>query len=240
MSILCFHTVEPEWDRTLALTPEAFDETCRWLARWRRVVPLEEAVASLDRRYRPTGRRTAITFDDGWTGVADHAWPILQRHGLPMTLFVIADSLRDGEIDFSWVDNPPDAPLRTMALDQLRALHDEGVTIGSHSMSHADLRTLDEADCVRDLRESRELLSDAFGESIDTLAYPKGDHNDLVRRCAERAGYRWAFSLPERREAVGPMAIPRVGVYPGNSNRTLFAKTRSRYLDARLHPRWPS
>lgn len=240
MTILCFHTVEPGWDdSTLALTPDAFDRTCAWLARRRDVVPLETAVQRLDRRFRPTGRTSAITFDDGWAGVAEHAWPILRNHGLPMTLFVIADSLRSDEIDLSWVDRPPAAPLRVMGLDEIRELAADGMHIGSHSMRHADLRTLSFDECLADLTQSKEMLEDLLEMPITTLAYPKGDHDAGVRRAAERAGYDWAFTLPEEREPTGRWAVPRVGVYPGNSERTLFLKTRRHYLDARLHPRWP-
>lgn len=239
MTILCFHTVEPDWDSSLALRPDDFDEMCTWLARSRDVVPLEQAMHSLDRKFRPKGRTTAITFDDGWAGVAEHAWPILQNHGLPMTLFVIADSLRTDSIDLGWVENPPAAPLRVMGLDEIRELQREGVHIGSHSMRHADLRTLDEEECVADLVESKAMLEDLLEAPITTLAYPKGDHNETVRRAAKRAGYEWAYTLPEEREPVSPMAVPRVGVYPGNSTRTLWLKTRRNYLDARLHPRWP-
>lgn len=239
MTILCYHTVEPTWTSTLSITPEVFEEHCTWLAKHRDVVGLDVALRRLDRRFRPTGRTTALTFDDGWTGVYDHAWPIMRRHALPFTLFVIADSLLESGISFDWVDNPPDQQLDVLTLDQVRELHSEGVNIASHSRVHADLRTLGADACERDLRESREILEDLLSAPISTLAYPKGQHDAVVRDAAERAGYVAAFSLPEVREPVGQFSIPRVGVYPGNGTRGLWVKTRRNYLGARLSPLYP-
>ena len=173
MTILCYHTVEPDWKSTLALEPAVFDAHCAWLAKNRDVVSLETALDRLDRKFRPQGRTTALTFDDGWKGVFDHAWPILRRHGLPFTIFVIANSMTDAGASFGWVDNPPDQPLTLMTMDQVLELHDDGVTIASHSLAHHDLRELGPDECVRDLRESREIIEDVLREPIRTLAYLK-------------------------------------------------------------------
>jgi peptidoglycan/xylan/chitin deacetylase (PgdA/CDA1 family) len=239
MAILCYHTVEPEWASTLSITPEAFELHCEWLSRHRDVVDLDTAIRSLDGRFRPRGRTSALTFDDGWTGVYDHAWPILRRYRLPFTLFVIANSLTDAGISFQWVERPPEQALGVLSLDQVKELHADGVNIASHSLAHDDLRTLGPDDCLKDLVESREILEDLLEDRITTLAYPKGDHDASVRMAAERAGYLAAFALPERREEVGQFSIPRVGVYPGNSPRSLWVKTRRRYLDVRLSRAYP-
>ncbi len=239
MTILCYHTVEPEWESTLAMDPVAFEAHCAWLAKHRDVVPLDAALGRLDPKFRPRGRTTALTFDDGWTGVFDHAWPILRRHGLPFTVFVIANSMAEAGPSFGWVENPPDQPLTVMTVDQIRELHDDGVTIASHSLAHHDLRELGPDECLRDLRESRERLEDVLREPVRTLAYPKGDHDEVVREAAQKAGYDAAFSLPEEAEPVGQFSIPRVGVYPGNTTRSLWIKTRRRYLDVRLSSHYP-
>lgn len=236
MTILCYHNVTPDWDQTLSVPPDEFERHCAWLARHRRVLPLRDTVERLDRRWRPTGPVSAITFDDGWRGVHDHAWPALRRHGLPFTVFVVADTLADPDRVVDWVIDPPDRPLEILTVDQIRAMHDDGVEMASHSMRHADLTTLGYEECTRDLRESRVMLEDLLEARVRTLAYPSGRHDEVVRRAAEAAGYEAAFTLPERREDVGRFAIPRVGVYSGNTTRTLRVKTSARYLDARLHP----
>lgn len=238
MTILCYHTVEPDWDQKLAVPPDEFEAQCRWLVEHRRVVPVDRIVDQLDERWRPRGGLSAITFDDGWSGVHTHAWPILRRHGLPFTVFVVAETLTDDRRDVHWVLDPPERPMEVLDLEQVRELHAAGVDIASHSLHHADLTSLSYADCVADLRESREVIEDAIGGSVRTVAYPSGRHDADVRRAARAAGYVAGFSLPERREAAGPYAIPRVGVYPANSRTTFRIKTHERYLDLRLSPWW--
>lgn len=240
MTILCYHAVQPGWRSPLAVTPQAFEEQMRWLARHRRVVALEEAMAVADRRFRLPRGMTAITFDDGFSTLHDHAFPILRDLGLPSTVFVVAETLTEAGRIVDWVDTPPSgSSLRTLDLDQLLEMQDAGMTTGSHSFSHRVLTAMPPDEIESDLRQSRELLEDLLGRPVPFLAYPRGFHDEAVRSAAARAGYRNSFTLPESREAVGPHAVPRVGVYPGNGLRSLRTKHLRPYLAVRTSPVYP-
>ncbi len=68
-----------------------------WLGRRYRFVSLDEA-AELARREE-AGRGTkvvAITFDDGYRQVYEHAVPLLLRLGVPATVFVVSEQISDG------------------------------------------------------------------------------------------------------------------------------------------------
>lgn len=239
MSVLCYHSVDPTWDDRLALDPADFARQCEWLARRRRVIPLADAAAAFDRRGRLPSGATAITFDDGYRALYDHAFPVLRRLGLPVTVFLVAKTLPAGSA-VDWVtERPLPRPIPTLTLDQVLELQEAGVAFGSHSWAHHDLTTLGEEQCERDLRESRELLEDVLRRPVPHLAYPKGRHDERVRRAARRAGYSHAFTLPEAAEARGPHAIPRAGVYPGNGLGALRLKTTRAYVAARTSPVFP-
>lgn len=240
MTILCYHGVDPHWTSPLAITPEAFDAQCAWLAAHRTVLNLETAVERLDRSGRLPRGSTAITFDDGFRNVVEHALPALRRHGLPATVFVVAETLTAEGRQVDWVDTPPPgAPLETLTLDEILELQENGVTIGSHSYSHRILTTLGPEECEADLRRSRELLEDLLRRPVPFVAYPRGYHDETVRSAAARAGFRNGFSLPESPEARGPFAVPRVGIYPGNDNRSVGLKTQRWYLPARTGRLYP-
>ncbi|MFN2557858.1 MAG: polysaccharide deacetylase family protein, partial [Nitriliruptorales bacterium] len=81
MAILCYHAVEPTWSSPLAVAQATFDAQCRWLARHRRVLDLAEAVGRVDRRGRLPRGAAALTFDDGFASVHEHALPVLIQHG---------------------------------------------------------------------------------------------------------------------------------------------------------------
>lgn len=239
VTILCYHAIDPTWDSPLAVPPRSFAQHVAWLVRHRSVLPLEEAVQSLDRSARLPGRVAVLTFDDGFASVHEHALPVLRRFRLPATVFLVAQTLAPEGRSVDWVDGPPD-PVKTLTLEQVREMQAAGVRFGSHSYAHRDLTTLSDEECERDLRQSRELLEDLLGRPVPFLAYPKGRHDERVRRAALRAGFRHAFTeRTERREPIGPHAVPRVGVYPRNGLAALRVKTARWYLPFRMSPLFP-
>jgi peptidoglycan/xylan/chitin deacetylase (PgdA/CDA1 family) len=220
----------------MSVAPEDFAAQCAWLAERRAVVPLLEGIRRMDRSGRLPRGTVSLTFDDGFSSLYDYALPVLSRHAFPATVFLVAQTLIPSGQRVDWVDIPPMYELETLDINQVREMQAAGVRFESHSYSHADLTTLSFEDCVRDLRDSRELLESLLGHPVTLLAYPRGRHNQAVRSAAQRAGYSHAFTLPEAKEPTGPYAVPRVGVYRGNSLMELRMKSARRYLDLRTGP----
>ena len=240
MSILCYHTVDPEWRSPLSVTPAEFDRQCSWLARNRRVVGIDQALRLLDRSFRLPAGTVAITFDDGFAGVATHAASTLLRYRLQAMVFLVTSTLTGESLRYEWVDGEPPPEPRTVTLDQARSMQEQGISFGSHTVSHRDLTQLSDDECYAELAESRQMLGDLLGRPSTLLAYPGGRHDERVRRLAQKAGYEAAFTLPERREASGTHAIPRVGIYPGNGELTLRIKDSRWYLPARTSAIFPA
>lgn len=237
--ILCYHAVDPDWRSPLSVHPADFTAHAEWLAAHRQVLPLPEALAAFDRHGRLPRGSTALTFDDGFASVYDHAAGVLDRHRLPAAVFVVAETLTPQGRRVDWVDTPPPWPLRTLTPSQVLELHAAGWTIGSHSFSHRVLTELDPRTCEEDLRRSRELLEDLLGAPVTVLAYPRGRHDAAVRAAAARAGFSHGLALPERPEPAGPLAVPRAGVYPGNGPRALWVKTQPWYVPLRTSRVFP-
>jgi peptidoglycan/xylan/chitin deacetylase (PgdA/CDA1 family) len=93
--ILCYHNVvagdQTGGDPELHMPVERFEWQMRWLAERYEVVSLRE----LAQRLATGGRLkkvAAITFDDGYASVYDHAVPVLRALGLPATIFVVAEA----------------------------------------------------------------------------------------------------------------------------------------------------
>jgi peptidoglycan/xylan/chitin deacetylase (PgdA/CDA1 family) len=236
MTILCYHAVQPGWHSPMSVAPEVLDRQCSWLGRHRRVLPLTEAVHRLDVHGRLPRGEAALTFDDGFRSLHQHALPVLARHRLPATVFLVARTLTPPGQPVDWVDPPRPEHLPTLTLEEVHEMQDAGFRFESHSARHADLTTLGYDECVRDLRESRELLESLLGHEVRLLAYPRGRHDADVRAAAERAGYTHAFTLPDQREHVGPYAVPRVGVFGGNGVWHLRLKVARPYLGLRTSP----
>jgi peptidoglycan/xylan/chitin deacetylase (PgdA/CDA1 family) len=233
MTILCYHSVHPRWNSPLAVEPGAFVQQASWLRAHRRVLPLREALPRLDATGRLPRGEAVLTFDDGFADNHSEVLPVLVRERLPATVFLVAQTLTPGGRPVDWVHTAGTEPLRTLTVDQVLEMQDAGVDFQSHSWAHRDLPELTYAECVRDLTDSREFLSDLLGRPVTVLAYPRGLHDRKVREAAEAAGYTHALALPEQAEEVGPYAVPRVGVYRGNSLRTVRVKASRPYLRLR-------
>jgi peptidoglycan/xylan/chitin deacetylase (PgdA/CDA1 family) len=92
----------------------------------------------------------------------------------------------------------------------------DGMTVGSHTWSHANLATLSAGEVSTELERSRDWLRTEFGKkSIDWLAYPYGLDSREAHRAAAAAGYRGALRIAggwHKPRDVSPFARPRLNV----------------------------
>jgi peptidoglycan/xylan/chitin deacetylase (PgdA/CDA1 family) len=93
-------------------TPEAdFDAHLRYLKEHYTLVPLSRVAAHYAGREALPERAACVTIDDGFADAYEVAFPLLQRHGVPATLFVITDFL-DGRA-WMWTDKMRHVALST-------------------------------------------------------------------------------------------------------------------------------
>jgi peptidoglycan/xylan/chitin deacetylase (PgdA/CDA1 family) len=90
LHVLTYHRVdEPERSPELiGATLGEFEEHMRFLASSCRPLSLPELLAVRRGEAPLPPQAVLVTFDDGYRSVAEHAWPVMQRHGVPLTLFV--------------------------------------------------------------------------------------------------------------------------------------------------------
>jgi peptidoglycan/xylan/chitin deacetylase (PgdA/CDA1 family) len=220
--VLCYHGVSDSWNHSLAVTTDAFERQLRsLLRRGYRPVRAAQALAG-------GGRLVHVTFDDAYKNVAD-ALPILERLGVHATVFACAGYAVDGrpldvpEVAAAAAADPEH--MATMNWDELEALAERGVEIGSHTITHPHLPRLGDSELDRELRDSRTMLEDRLGRPCRFLAYPYGDDDERVYRAAERAGYEGAFSLRGGDGRHGRFAIPRVDIYRRDNRVHVWLKT---------------
>jgi len=110
--------------------------------------------------------------------------------------------------------------------EELRRLDPRVVTIGSHTLTHPILTSLDAVALEREVAQSRRLLETRLGRPVELFAYPNGDQSAAVRECVRRH-YRAAVSVEEG--WVGPLCdpylMPRVSV-PSGALRLAWALHR--------------
>ena len=75
----------------LAISARTLEQHLDWIGQRFRIVSLAE-LDSLAERGAPRGKPlAAVTFDDGYRGVYEHAFPMLKCKGIPAAVFVVTD-----------------------------------------------------------------------------------------------------------------------------------------------------
>jgi peptidoglycan/xylan/chitin deacetylase (PgdA/CDA1 family) len=114
---------------------------------------------------------------------------------------------------------------------ELRELDPRLVTIGSHTMTHPILPSLDDLDIENEVAESRRLLERRLGRPVELFAYPNGDVDAATLACVRR-NYAGAVTVEEG--LVGPMLdphlLPRLNV-PGSVLRFALALHKDYFFE---------
>jgi peptidoglycan/xylan/chitin deacetylase (PgdA/CDA1 family) len=222
--VLCYHALSPTWRADLSTTPELFERQLKLLLRrGYRGVTFDHAVRT------PHARLLAVTFDDAYSSVRELAHPILDRLGLPATVFAPTAGIDAGGplswpgID-RWLGGEHEHELTPMSWAQLRELADAGWQIGSHTVTHPHLTQLDDGALEEELGRSKAVCEERLQAPCGSLAYPYGDVDARVVAASARAGYTTAAALPSGLGARDPLDWPRIGVYRGDDERRFRVK----------------
>ncbi len=184
--VLMYHSVnpKPKAGRMLTVSVKTFQRQMRFLKEHRyNVVPLEE-LAALVREKKKIPRNTlAITFDDGYVDNYIYAFPILKKYNLPATVFIIVNEVGRPKKDrLNWA--------------QIKEMRDSGlVVIGSHAVGPEPLINIKSQAAVKnEIFESKTMLENELGGSVNAFSYPEGRFNEKIRQMVIDAGYTLAVA----------------------------------------------
>ena len=124
-----------------------------------------------------------LTFDDGNESDYQLALPILKEMNFPATFFPFIDAV-GLEHRMSW--------------EMIKELSTLGFSIGSHGISHTDLRSVSAESMVGELRESKHWIEKKIGKPVHFFALPFGGNNRLIAREAMSAGYSRMLTTQRR------------------------------------------
>lgn len=158
----------------------------------------------------------AITFDDGYADNLHVAAPLLVERGLPFTVFVTTDFVREGVQGFL-------TPAEVRALSRV-----PGASIGAHGCTHRPLTECKPSELLAELGDSKNYLEDLLGQPVTSLAYPHGAADGRVRDAAAQVGYQigacshFDINHPGR----DPLMLNRCNILRDDTARVLRQKLR--------------
>jgi peptidoglycan/xylan/chitin deacetylase (PgdA/CDA1 family) len=172
----------------------------------------------------PGKRYAAVTFDDGFTSVAENGLPELIKRKIPATIFVLSDLL--GQTP-GWKGYPD----RFMSLEELRALPADLISLGSHTRTHAFLPNLTEDEARDEIVVSRLELAKMLNRECTLFAFPYGAFNERLINICREAGYKRIFTTLPYPAELGPgeFVSGRVTVDPTDWTIEFYLKLSGAY-----------
>jgi peptidoglycan/xylan/chitin deacetylase (PgdA/CDA1 family) len=116
-----------------------------------------------------------LTFDDGWRGNYQHAYPVLQEYGIKATFFIATD-LIGKPFYMTWED------IREMAAS--------GMSIQSHTVTHRPLTHMGGERVLFELSESKRVIEERLGQEVKHLSLPHGVKDERIWNLAQGIGYK--------------------------------------------------
>lgn len=123
-----------------------------------------------------------FTFDDGyWDSYAIVAPSLLER-GMTGTIYAVS----------SFMDQPG-----YLTWAQAQELHNLGIEIGSHSVTHSDMSWQDRETQRIEIEQSAQAIGSVLGERPVSFCYPFGRHNYISQELLFEHGYATAVTTSD-------------------------------------------
>ena len=175
--VLAYHLVGAATNSPVDISVDEFRRQMELLHSECDVLSLDEALARGVETTVARRPKVVLTFDDAYLNFRRVAWPVLGGLGLTATLYV----------PLGFVNGTSGCPIRGTTLpacswEDLKVLASEGVSVGSHTVSHVNLTRMRRDDVERELRKSRDELEQRLSLAVKSFCYPQGKWNDRVLR----------------------------------------------------------
>lgn len=211
--ILAYHSLDPQrFPNKLAISPELFSRQMNLIKQKKFQVISLDVCADSGWTEGITGRKVAVTFDDGYADNYTRAFPILKKIGFAGTFFVTVEDLdRNGFMTWHMLREIADTP---------------GMEIGSHGLYHKPLTDIPEKEAWESVMVSKKILEERLGRTIRAISYPSGSFSQGILEMARGAGYAYgcaASHIHDRKWEGNPYLLRRIKISSSSSSDFAFS-----------------
>lgn len=254
MKNFLFHRVNPErddlWD---PMDPLLFERCIKYIKRKYSIVVLEEYLLNQE-EYSNHKNKATILFDDGYLDNYEYALPILEKHNVKASFYVVTECIdkniptwthvlehlfqftfkKSLLLNFTFLPknlrklkaaskedllafakelkpflktvmhternivlaeiknqfNDVELPKVMMNWSHIRELSELGHYIGSHTVSHEMLATVNDEEFIKkELVDSKQRILDELKKDPLSISYPVGSYNQMVQKLSRENGY---------------------------------------------------
>jgi peptidoglycan/xylan/chitin deacetylase (PgdA/CDA1 family) len=179
------------------ITVELFKQQMEWLAaKGYEVVTIDDMLKNFAVK-KNTQKYCVITFDDGYLSLYKYALPLLRQYKFAATLYLSTAAV--GENDFKKLPSLNFKTLpandKPLAWDEIKEMSNNGWTIESHSVSHADNSQLTAPQLIHEITESKKIIEWQLQKPVLHYAFPFGKYNTISLKLVKEAGYKTATTV---------------------------------------------
>jgi peptidoglycan/xylan/chitin deacetylase (PgdA/CDA1 family) len=144
--------------------PKLFEQQIRWMRQaGYRGLGLTDMLDAL-KAGDDLSQAVVLTFDDGYRDFFTDAFPVIKQCGFTATVFLATDRIANKPMRIEGVEY--------LTWREVRELHSQGIDFGSHTVTHADLRSLTTDQIDFELGCSKETIEQNTGTLVASFAYP--------------------------------------------------------------------
>jgi len=148
----------------------------------------------------------SLTFDDGLRCQFEKALPVLNKHGIPATFFVISNQDQTHDRWLGHLNDWWKIDWREDDIAMLRELIQNGHEIGSHSVTHHPAKMAMQPES--EARDSKIMIENWVGSEVSSFCYPFYRSHLYLAKAVQSAGYKQA-----RGGGSPPGYVPRASYY---------------------------
>lgn len=166
----------------LSVSPESFKKQMQWLNDNNYItINATQLIKYLNKEITFGNKKPImLTFDDGYENAYKEVIPVMESFKQIGTFYIISTYHgRHGYLND----------------DEIKDLEKRGMTIGSHTRNHPNLKTVSASNAADEIIGSKNDLEMLLGHKVVDFAYPYGEHNDAVIALLKKAGYQSAVVI---------------------------------------------
>jgi peptidoglycan/xylan/chitin deacetylase (PgdA/CDA1 family) len=231
-----YHSISEEEERgtpayfRIHTAPQVFAEHLKFLHdNSYTVIGLDEATSILSGGSRSPEKPVVLTFDDGYRDFHLNAFRALREFSAAATVFLPTAFIGAQRRTFKGQE--------CLTWNEVRELHRSGISFGSHTLTHPDLRAVTDRQLWRELSESKDTIEQELGAAVTSFAYPyafpqrdRGFRRvlgDVLQQCGYRCGVSTILGTASRGEDL--FAIRRLPINSADDRAFFSAKLEGGY-----------
>ncbi|WP_251444069.1 polysaccharide deacetylase family protein [Veillonella intestinalis] len=196
--VLMYHKVGPEEDNDAVIREDLFRAQMKLLHdKGFNPITMEQLNDYVRHGKAVPVKPVVLTFDDGYEDTYSIVYPVLKEYGFAGTVFV----------------NPGDVGTR-LTWEQIKEMHDNGITIASHGYDHVRMNELSDSEQLANIVKAQMALKEKLGIDNQWFCYPYGRENEYSQKAATDNGILLAVTMNPGwvHEGDNPYALQRIWI----------------------------